>query len=224
METRYGFPLVNAENVLDVLKELGIKPWPRVGQIPLEDYLIGPLNPRQRSELRFLPRIEAVTFLNPKGEPFTGFRASWPDGVMVFTLLPDDLVPVAAEFKHGVEAVSLILPGGKIVKGEDAFSCAKREFEEETGIALEGVLSLNPVGTPVSPRQTTERVYFFLGNPRLPLIAGSPKLDQGEFLQVVVLPLHDWLEVISQGQEFVDPHSALVTFLALRKLGRLEFR
>lgn len=225
METRYGFPLVNAENVLDVLGELGVKSWPRVGEaVRLEDYLRQPLTSRQRDELRFLPRMEAVTFLNPRGELFTGFHASWPDGVGVFTLLPDDLVPIAAEFRHGVEVVTLTVPGGKIADGENLHSCAKREFEEETGIVLEDAVLLNPAGMPLSHRQSAERVYAFLGIPRLPLAIESPRLDKGEFLKVVLMPLSDWLKLIEQGHEFVGSLDALATFLALRRLGRLEFQ
>lgn len=225
MDTRYGFPLVNAGNVLDVLEELGVKPWPRVGQaVPLEDYLRQPLTPHQHRELRFLPRMEAVTFLNPKEEPFTGFRARWPDGTMVFALLPGDLVPIAAEFRHGAEMVMLTLPGGKVKDGETPRVSAKREYEEETGIVMEDIVALNQAGMFVSSRQLTEREYPFLGIPLLPLAAGSPKLDDGEFLKVVVIPLSDWIGLIEQGREFVGPPDALATFLALRTLGRLEFR
>ena len=133
-------------------------------------------------------------------------------------------MPVAAEFRHGVEAGSLILPGGKVVKEEDIHSCAKREFEEETGIVLEDVIGFNPAWMPISQRQSTERVYFFLGIPRFPLVVEPHKPDQDEFLKVVVMPLYDWLELISQGRELVDSHSALLTLLALRHLGRLKFR
>lgn len=62
METKFGFPVVNAENYLDVFANMGVRPWPRLKEpVLLEEYLKGDLTENQRSEaVRFAPKSEVV--------------------------------------------------------------------------------------------------------------------------------------------------------------------
>src|SRR3989344_6579161 len=228
MLTQYGFPIVNSANVFSVLEELGIKRWPRIeGPVLLEKYLGQDLTDRQKREVeKFAPRVEVDIFEDPTGRPFTGFRAAWHygAGTRVFTILPGDLVPIAAEFRHGAEVISLILPGGTFEeKDSTPGQCAKREFEAETGIMLDYVMPLETIdvsGIPVSARQTNQRCHGFLGILPKSLKIAEQRLEPREFLKIVLIPVSEWVKLIMDGQ--VKEGSAIIsTFQALHRLNRI---
>lgn len=226
----YGFPVVNADNVFEVLRECGVKELEQFAPtVSLEEYLERSLTEEQKKELKFTPLTEVVFLRTPDGKSFTGFRNSrkrGKHGTTTFALLPGDLVPLVGEFKHGAESISLLPPGG-VPNAEDSATndplaaCAKREFEDETGILLERVeLLSSDFGLTIAPAHNTQRNYPFLGYIAEPVIVTAPKFDDTEFLQVVLMPV---TEVIRLCDDKKARDSFLVnnTFLALRKLGRL---
>lgn len=231
MKTAFGFPVVNADNIFSTLEKLGIRKWPRLEPpMSLEEYRRRGLNHDQKKEiLKFTPSIEVVRFRDPLSEEFVGFRPKWNfgSGTHVFALLPNDLIPISAEFRHGAEVISLILPGGVAEPNETSLGlCAKREFEEETGILLDSVepLSLGKNNCiPLSSRQFGQRSCGFLGTLPSVLKILEPKLDKQEFLKIVLIPVEEWLKLIEHGR--VEEASPIFsTYMALRKLGRLEFK
>lgn len=226
LEYKCGFPVVNCKNIFEVLEELGIRQWPTIdGPMKLSQYTKRKLTEKEVLEVsRFAPDTEVEIFRDPEGEPFVGFRATWRhgNGCVVFTLLPGDLIPVAAEFRHGAKVISLIFPGG--VKEDNDLtlaSCAKREFEAETGIILQDVVPLDLGGTPLSARGTELGSCSFLGILPEQIIVGRQDLDRKEFLKIVLVPLKEWMKLIEAGQ-VKEAASIVATFLALGKLGRLS--
>ena len=224
METRYGFPVVRAHNVFKLLKDFGIRPWPKLETLSLEEYKKRDLSPDQLKEIeRFCPKIEVGIFESPVRRLFANFRPIWYSntGTHVFTLLPDNLLPIAASFRHGAEVISLILPGGMVEDGDISLSQrAKDEFETETGIQLAEVTPLTneqDLGTPLSSQQMPMRACGFWGVPTDPLIINPPKLDDGEFLRTILIPLQDWLNLIERGQVY-EASPIISTFLAIRKM------
>lgn len=225
MHEKYGFPVVDSKNIFSVLAELGIGVWPRIEEpVPLEMYLKRDLTDEEKQELRFVPKAEVVRLQDPSGIPFTGFRRKGKDGVMVFTLLPEDLLVIVAEFKHGAEVITLMPPGGLLEsKGKSPILHVQEEFEQETGIILEKVLSCLPHGIPENARQATHRFHPFLGVPKLPLEMRPQQLEKTEFLKVLLIPLYDWVQLINQGA--VQETNAIVcTYFAMVQLGRLNIR
>ncbi|MDO8496737.1 MAG: hypothetical protein Q7S43_04800 [bacterium] len=224
METKYGFPVVRAHNVFRSLKDLGIRPWPKLETLSLEEYKKRNLTPAQLKEIeRFCPKIEVGIFESPVRRPFANFRPVWYSntGTHVFTLLPDNLIPIAASFRHGAEVISLILPGGMVEEGDTSLAQrAKDEFEAETGIQLAEVTPLTSeedLGTPLSSQQMPMRACGFWGVPTDPLTINPPRLGDGEFLRTVLIPLQDWLNLIESGQVY-EASPIISTFLAIRKM------
>ncbi len=220
MGHRFGIPIVTAERIFLDLEQLGISRWKKTEPpLPLAEFLKRTLTDFDRQNLRFAPKVEVASFRNPLDQSiFRGFRTLGSHGSVVFSLLPGDLIPICSEFRHGCETISLNLPGGTIGQ-ETPEVCAKREFEEETGISLGELIPLTTHGVPLDARSSIRRNFSFIGVPQEPIQAQSPQLDSSEVLRVVLISLEDWLKLIERDQ-VSDGFSIITTFLALRKLGR----
>lgn len=217
MKKKYGLPVVSRDNIFSVLNDLGLKIWqPTEESVPLEQYKQRSLTEAQRKELEYAPKVEVVTFLTPHNNLWRGFRAIGKHGTVVFCLLPDNLIPICAEFRHGCEVVSLNLPGG-IYTTEKPEECARREFEEEIGINLQELIPLTTNGVPVDARRSNMRNFSFLGIPTDPIVIKNQTLDRNEFLKRLLIPLEDWIQLI-EDDLVQDSYSIVSTFLALRKL------
>ncbi len=221
MKTAFGLPVANADNIFDVFKSLGMVKWEKCGEpIPIQDYLKRELSEEEVKDLRYMPKIEVAHFLDPSGKVFRGFRSRGYNGVVVFTILPGDLVPVCAEFRHGCEEIMLDLPGGLVESGEeDPAVRAKKEMEEESGIVLDHVIPLSSIGTVLFARQMNSRNFSFIGVPKEPIVVRKQDLDLSEYLKIVLAPLGEWLTLIDR--ERVDSHSVVTTMMALRHLKRI---
>lgn len=222
---RYGFPVCTANNVFAVLRDLGIQPWPHAeSAVSMETYLSGELTEAERNEaLRFGPKAEVVSLTQPNGRPFRGFRSIGKDWATTFVLLPDGLVPIIGEYKHGSDDLTLVPPSGIPNRDEreqaDGMAiCAKREWEEETGLRLERVTPLSRRPHVIAGRQSTLHFYPFIGEIAHPIEKGESKLDANEYLKLVLLSLEDWLRLIEHGRG-IEACGASITLLALRRLG-----
>lgn len=225
IETQWGIPVVTAGSIYQVMAQAGIRPWQETEPVvSLDEYLKRDLSDDQRAELRFAPKTEVVTLQTPKGNAYRGFRTALKPWATTFCLLPGDLVPIVGEFKHGAFTISLAPPSGVLGKEDkgDMSLCAAREFTEETGIALRNVVGLSgPDGIALNCRHINQRYFPFLGFAELRIDPGKSKLDENEFLKLVLMPLKDWLALIEVG-EVHEECSIGTTYLALRNLGKLQ--
>lgn len=221
---QFGFAVVTAENIFDVLAELGIKPWQHSEPVvSLDEYMRRDLDEAQLGELRFAPKAEVVSLTDHHGKPFRGFRSVGKDWATTFTLLPGNLVPIVGEYKHGANEVVLVPPSGVPHKEDQTtpnamMTCAQREWEEETGLKLASIEPLSAKPLVISGRQSTLRYYPFLGRVQRPIVKGTSKLDATEQLKMVLCPLGEWLKLIERGQGIEDC-GASATLLALSRLG-----
>lgn len=225
MEKKYGLPVVNANNIFDVLAKLGIKPRKEaLPPVDLTDYLKQDLTEAQLKEVeRFAPKTEVVRLDVPDGV-YTGFRTVPKDWATTFVLFPEDYVAIACEYKHGCGALTAVPPSGVLSKVDEGSmaKCALRETSEELGVTLERVIPLQGGhGVPISGRQNSGRYFPFLGVLPKNFSVGPSKLDKSEVLKMVLIPLHDWLTLIARGQTN-EMCAGDVTYSALRQLGRLS--
>lgn len=218
----HSLPVVNPKNLPAFLRACAVGNFRKLSPaVPIETYLKRKLTPRERRELRFVPKIEAVRFNDPRGRRFTGFRCACKNGALIFTLLPEDMLPICAEFRHGSEKVMLNLPAGLIEQNDASPKTrAKKEFEEETGIALQKLIPLNSKGVPIDARILTRKNFFFLGIPKVPLTVRSQRTHEGEFVARCLVGLDDWMKFMEEG--LVDDCSIAGTLLALRKLNKIH--
>ncbi len=223
LEAKYGLPLATADNIYEIVKGSGIANWKITADpVAAEDYPEADLTSQEIKIKRKL-QVEVSQFLTPSGKNFRGFHLlSDMRGTRVFTLLDEGLIPICAEFQHGCREVLLDLPGGEMKKGEDPAVCAKREFEEETGIVLKKIFPLSLVGVPVSARYTGARSFSFIGVAGGSVELKLQKLDANEHLKVVLISLDDWLKLVDR--EKVQAYSVSTTLLAMRRLKMFEVK
>ena len=231
-EDRYGMPVVTAATVYDVVRQQGIARWPRNGlSMSLAAYMAGTLTEEESREAeRFAPGAEVV-FLRkpPDGALYVGFTARLRSWASVFALLPDDLVPVVAEYKHGVDKVTLALPSGVPTAIERSgarplLAAGMREFQRETGLLVHEVDTLSdPLA--IAGRNVECEFQPLIAKLKKPIGLVPEKPDKDPNLLAVLFPLKEWLYSIrhKHGDALQIEDSAVsTTFLALLQLGRIE--
>lgn len=226
MEKAFGIPVARSNNYLEVFAALGIVPWEHTAPVmSMADYLAGERSEQERADAeRFGPKSEVVQLKQPNGKPFVGFRSVGKNWATVFAIVPSDeygpLIPLVGEWKHGAEAISICMPSGVPTKAELAGdnpmgACAKREFEEETGMTLMDVTLLSPNGIPLSGRQSSTRYFPYLGHVAIPIRPRPSKLDDTEYLALVLMPVEDWFELMRRGKVYEDCAASCTLFASL---------
>lgn len=104
-------------------------------------------------------------------------------------------VTLVRQYRCGVCSVMTEICAGKTEKGEDALECAKRELKEELGISAKTVTPLATIAA--TPAYDSEIIYVFLATD-LEYVGQS--LDDGEFLEIVKMPLSQAVQMVMDGQ------------------------
>ena len=143
------------------------------------------------------------------------FVAVRDDFALVAAVTDRDELVLVRQWKHGIGAFELELPGG-IVDDEEPQVAAARELLEETGYAC---AELRPVGSgPLDPSKETTRVHLYAGTGARRV--AEQALDESEQIEIVLEPLAGVRGLIRAGT--IDaPTSVAGIYLALDALGRL---
>jgi ADP-ribose pyrophosphatase len=142
----------------------------------------------------------------PDGKHATREYVQHPGAVMVIPLFDDGRVLMESQFRYPIGKVMYEFPAGKLDPDEGALACAKRELREETGYTAHEYVYLTRIHPIIS--YSTEFIDIYLARG---LIAGEPKLDDGEFLETFVADLPQLAEWVRTG-EISDTKTIIGTF------------
>jgi ADP-ribose pyrophosphatase len=118
-----------------------------------------------------------------------------PGAVVILPLLADGRVLLERQFRYPNGRVFIEFPAGKIDPGEDHLACAKRELEEETGYTAADWHFVCTIHNAIA--YSDEHLELFLARA---LVPGTPKLDEGEFLDTFTATVPELLEMVRRGE------------------------
>lgn len=133
--------------------------------------------------------------------------------VAVVALFENRDVLLVRQYRIGADAVLYETPAGLLEAGEPPEACAVRELQEEAGYRPGALTPLG--GFYTAPGYTTEYIHLYLASE---LVGSQLERDEGEFIEVVRLPLARALGMIEAG-EIVDGKTITGLLRTARRLG-----
>lgn len=118
-----------------------------------------------------------------------------PGAVAVLALLDNGNLIMERQYRYAPRREFIELPAGKIDHGEDILCTAQRELLEETGYAAAEWTHLSTAWPCIG--YSDERIEYFLARG---LSHRGRKLDDGEFLEVMELPVAEAIDWVRQGK------------------------
>ncbi len=118
-----------------------------------------------------------------------------PGGVCVLPLDENGDVLFVRQFRYPHQKVLLEIPAGKLEYGENHSECGLRELKEETGCTCDRYDYLGSLIP--TPAYCGEVIHMYLARG---LHYGEQKLDSGEFLDIIRIPLERAVEMVMNNE------------------------
>jgi ADP-ribose pyrophosphatase len=134
-----------------------------------------------------------------------------PDWVNIIAVTKDEQLVLIRQYRFGIAATTLEVPGGMVEPGEDPAEAAARELEEETGYVPGRVVRLGQVHP--NPAIQSNRCHSFLALDCVKVHEG--KQDAGEDIVVELHPRSAVPQLILSG---TISHSLVVVAFFLEHL------
>ena len=131
----------------------------------------------------------------PDGSAGTREFIRHPGAVAVLPLFDDGRILLERQFRYPHRREFIELPAGKLEPGEPHLETAKRELLEETGYAAREWKRLGVIHTAIA--YTDEAIELFLAEK---LSQAVRKLDAGEFLETLIVPFAEAMQMIRDGR------------------------
>mgnify|MGYP001215899668 CR=1 FL=1 len=117
-------------------------------------------------------------------------------GVCVVPLTDRGTVLMVKQYRYPMHEITWEIPAGKIEPGEDHYACGLRELREEAGCTCKNYTYLGKLYP--TPAYDTEVIHMYLA--RKLSAPEEQDLDDGEFLDVIEIPLSDAIDMIMNGK------------------------
>lgn len=135
-----------------------------------------------------------------------------PGAAAVVPLTPEGDVLLVRQYRHAADGWLLEVPAGKLDRGETPAAGARRELEEEAGVAAGSLTELG--GILPSPGFTDEVIHLFLARDLVPV---GQRLEEDELLEVERVPFAAAVAMATAG-EIRDSKSVCALLRAARLL------
>jgi len=159
-----------------------IKPWPVINSRYEHNYRI------------FSLRIDRVRSPRTKGE-YDFFTLEAPAWVNIIPLTRDHRVVMVKQWRHGIKAATLEIPGGMVEGDHSPQEAAIRELMEETGYRPKEVLYLGFVHPNPAIQDNACHTFLALDCE----LAGPQEQDEKEDISVELVPFEDIPRLIRDG-------------------------
>lgn len=117
-----------------------------------------------------------------------------PGGAAIVPVGANGEVYMVRQYRYPMGRELLEIPAGKLEPGEDPFTAAVRELEEECGLRAEHFEDLHPIYPTVG--YDTEVIHLYLATG---LYRTQAHPDEDEFLDLVKYPLEELVTMILDG-------------------------
>ena len=162
------------------------------------------------------PKFRMDTCELPSGKNYKAFVLEFDSWANVVALTKNNEVVLVKQYRHGVQEISLELPGGVVDSGEDPLEGAKRELMEETGYSSGNIIEVGRLYPNPAIQQNTLFCYLATDAEWV----GEQHLDEAEEIEVQLIPLDELIEMARQGK-FLHALNVAVLFQALSHLKRI---
>jgi ADP-ribose pyrophosphatase len=133
------------------------------------------------------------------------------EAVATVGLTAIDEIILTRQYRHPIGQVIYDLPAGRLEPGEDPTEGARREFEEETGFYPNQIDKLGYYNQFPGTLRAGTNLFFATD-----LTPTAQRLDEGEELEIVFMPIGELLSLILSG-EIIDGSLQLGVLLAYFK-------
>jgi len=136
-----------------------------------------------------------------------------PEWINVVPITTDDEVVLVEQYRYGIEAPTLEIPGGMVDGGEGPHAAAERELLEETGYRADRWESLGKVSANPAIMNNFTHMYLAEGC----RFEGAENPDTHERINVHLLPVDEFLGRVADGTIHHSIVLAAVARYLLRK-------
>ena len=136
-----------------------------------------------------------------------------PEWINVVPITTDDEVVLVEQYRYGIEAPTLEIPGGMVDGGEGPHAAAERELLEETGYRADRWESLGKVSANPAIMNNFTHMYLAEGC----WFEGAENPDTHERINVHLLPVDEFLGRVADGTIHHSIVLAAVARYLLRK-------
>ncbi len=130
-----------------------------------------------------------------------------PEWINVIPITTQNEVVLVEQYRYGIEAPTLEIPGGMVDAGEDPQEAAGRELLEETGYKAGSWQSLGKVSA--NPAIMSNFTHMYLAESCC--FEGAENPDTHERINVNLLPMEEFLDLVADG---TIHHSIVVAAVA----------
>lgn len=137
-----------------------------------------------------------------------------PGAVAVIAITDENKIVMVEQYRKALERTLVEIPAGKLEKGEEPLSTAKRELEEETGYDCESLEWLISFYT--SPGFADELIHLYVAK-GLQKKENAASLDEDEFVNLLELSLEEAIEYMDDKRIYDAKTAFAIQYLQLKE-------